>query len=847
MADVEEILRTLTLAEKAALTAGEDFFSTPAIERVGIPKVRLTDGPNGARGTDAFPGLGGTPSACVPCGSAIGASWDPELAEQVGALLAREARDRGCRVLLAPTVNLHRSPLGGRDFECYSEDPLLSGRLAVGFVRGVQSEGVVATVKHFVANDAEFERMTISSVVDERSLRELYLLPFELAVKDGGALAIMSAYNRLNGRYLNEQGEFLLEILRGEWGFAGLVMTDWFATVMTDRSLAAGLDLEMPGPGRSYGATLVDALDHGQVSEADLDAAVRRVLSTWEAIGVLGEPTPPIAPKPPTEADVALMRRASAESSVLLTNDGILPLSVSAGSRVAVIGANAVRPQIMGGGSAGVIPHKREAFADALSELLGPEVELGVARGCEIDLAATVIGTDVLRAPEGFEVEVYAGTELAGDPVSTRRIDDLRVVAFNSLRSDWPDDDFSLRVTGRVVPDEGGAFALALAQAGRTRVFLDGDLVLDGVMNPPPPGGSDFFGLISQELITEVELSAGVAVEIVVEYAKVETMLAGFRVGFRTLAGDALIEQAVAVARDAEVAIVVVGTSAEWETEGRDRTSMALPGRQDELIVRVAAANSRTVVVVNAGAPVDMPWVDEVAAVVVCWLGGQEMPGGMADVLVGRSDPAGRLPMTIPVRLEHNPSHDNFPGENGELRYGEGLFMGYRGYEHRWIEPRFPFGHGLSYTTFAIDSPAVSAISVAAGETVTVSARVTNTGKRAGSAVIQCYVAPPAGPLVRPPKELKGFAKVTLAPAQSTNVDVVLDARAFAAWNPARRDREAKASQTIDIFGSATEEAPPPQGWVIEPGIYQVMLATSSADVVATLPVTITTAIADSL
>ena len=351
--------------------------STVAVERLGIPKVHVTDGPNGARG-DSFPGAGGPPSTCIPCGSAIGATWNPLTAEALGALVGREALDRGCRGLLAPTVNLHRSPLAGRNFECYSEDPLLSGALAAGYVRGVQSNGVFATVKHFVGNDTEFERSSINSVIDERSLRELYLVPFELAVREGGALAIMTAYNRLNGRWLTQQREYLLDLLRDEWGFEGLVMTDWFAVAETTVSLGAGLDLEMPGPARALGPAVVDAITEGGLDEADLDAAVGRLLGGFERIGALDAPEPAVDPKAPTPADVALLRRAAAESIVLLRNDGTLPLAVLAPARVAVVGSHAVSPTIMGGGSAQVTPHHVAGLLAALADASGPEATIRV-------------------------------------------------------------------------------------------------------------------------------------------------------------------------------------------------------------------------------------------------------------------------------------------------------------------------------------------------------------------------------------------------------------------------------------------------------------------------------------
>jgi beta-glucosidase len=814
MAEVEKLVHELTLEEKASLTAGGDIFATAAVERLGIPRVNVTDGPSGARG-QSFPGMGGVPSSCIPCGSAIGATWDPDLAQELGELVGREARDRGCLGLLAPTVNLHRSPLAGRNFECYSEDPLLSGRLAVGYVQGVQSQAVFATVKHFVANEAEFERQTINSVVDERSLRELYLLPFELAVKEGGALGIMTSYNRLNGSWLTEQRSMLVDLLRDEWGFDGLVMTDWFAVASTEVSLGAGLDLEMPGPGRELGANVI-----GRVDEADLDAAVTRYLSALDRLGILDEPTPPDEPRPQSAADRALLRRAAADATVLLRNDGVLPL---AGGRVAVIGAPAQEPRVNGGGSAGVVLHPLTSPLDALREVLD---DVRFARGVEIGRSAAVVGGPVLRAPDGFEAVTTGAVE------ATEHLDELRklVIGLGQETGDW-----SMRVTGTVVPEESGTFELALAQSGRARVHLDGDLVLDGVEHPPPPGGSDFFGMASQDLTARVELTAGQPVEVVVEYEKAGALLAGFRVGFRTVDADALLAQAVATAADADVAVVFVGTDAEWETEGRDRTTLDLPAGQDELIRRVAAVAPRTVVVVNAGAPVDLGWEDEVDAVLQCWFGGQEVGPALADVLTGAAEPGGRLPTTLPARLEHSPSHDNFPGENGELRYGEGLFMGYRGFEHRVIEPRYPFGHGLGYTSFAIDEPVVD------GRTVRVP--VTNTGGRPGSEVVQLYVAPRSPRLVRPPKELKAFRKVRLGPGESTVVELELDDRAFAYWDPGEADRDEVAgrlSMGIDGLGmghAAPERRAP--GWQVDPGVYDVLVGRSSAEITGATTITI--------
>ena len=365
----------------------------------------------------------------------------------------------------------------------------------------------------------------------------------------------------------------------------------------------------------------------------------------------------------------------------------------------------------------------------ALSEELADRVEIAYARGAEADLSATLLGSSILEAPDGFEVEIFAGHEAAGEVLNRRHLDDLRYFVVSFMSADMPKGDWSLRARGTVIPQESGAFQLALAQSGRARVLFDGVPVLDGFSNVPPAGGRDFFGMASQDLLSEVTLTAGVPVDVIVEYANIESGLDGFRVGFRTVDADGLIARAADAAREADVALVFVGTTAEWETEGMDRTSFELPGRQPDLIRAVAAVNPRTVVVVNAGTVVDMSWADDAAALIQCWFSGQELARGVTDVLVGRSDPAGRMPTTVPMRLEHCPSHGNFPGENGAVRYAEGLFMGYRGYEYRAITPRFAFGHGSSYTTFEMGAPTLSATSLRAAGEVTVRVPVTNTGR----------------------------------------------------------------------------------------------------------------------
>lgn len=829
---VDALVAQLTLDEKATLTAGEDLWSTVAIPRVGIPKVRLTDGPNGARGP-ALPGATPDTSLCVPCGAALGATWDPVLVERLGIALGEEARTKACRVLLAPTVNLHRSPLYGRHFECYSEDPLLSGRLAAAFVRGVQSQGVATTVKHFVGNDAEFERNTMSSVIDERTLREIYLVPFELAVRDGGALGIMTGYNRLNGVYCTEHAELLGGILRGEWGFEGFVLTDWYGVAGTTTSPAAGVDLEMPGPGRAYGAALAEAVRRGDVAEAYLDAQVRRLLGVFDRIGALddsGDEEPLSIDRPEHRA---LAREAAAAAMVLLHNRGALPLDRGALRRVAVVGPNAHRTVIMGGGSAAVAPHRRTTPLAELRAALGDGVEVVHEPGVAIDRTIPPLPIDLA-------LEVYAGHAFTGEPIVRRPHRGTELFFLGVPAPDVP-EEFSLRATGTFEPPATGAYRVTLVQVGRTRVLIDGAVVIDGIADPPPPSGGDlssFFGLGSREVAATVDLVEGQPVEVVLEYtSEGANGLYGTKVGCALLPAPDLLDRAVEAAAGADVAIVVVGTTSEWESEGHDRASLELPRDQDHLVARVAAVNPNTVVVVNTGAPVSMPWADDVAAILQVWFGGQEMAPALADVLLGAAEPGGRLPTTFPLRLEHTPAYGNFPGEYDEVRYGEGLLVGYRWYDSRHLAVRFPFGHGLSYTSFVIGAPRLSVPTFTPGAGLTVEVDVTNTGDRPGSEVVQCYVAPEAPAVFRPARELRAFAKVRLDPGETRTVRLALDDRAFAYWDPGSGDGPALRARLPFAPAPMPER---PAGWRVDPGRYVLHLGRSLADIAHTVAVDVT-------
>lgn len=843
------LLSTLTLEEKAAITAGSGLFTMTGVERLGIPDWATTDGPNGARGSSLL-GSGESKATCIPCGSALGATWNPELVEELGELLGRETRTKAARVLLAPTVNLHRSPLAGRNFECFSEDPLLSGILAAAYCRGVQTQGVITTVKHFVGNECETDRWTSNSIIDERALRELYLVPFELAVTRGGTLGLMTSYNMVNGSYCTEQPPLLTDLLRGEWGFEGFVTTDWFAGADTVNSAAAGLDIEMPVGDRIYGSTLAQAVRDGRVPEPTLDVMAGRMLSTFERIGAFDD-------EPRTEQSIdvpehrALARRAAAEAMVLLRNEPVdlestdaepvLPIDIERLGSIAVVGPNAARAQIMGGGSANLRPFHRTSPLAALRAELGDSIDITYAPGCFIDKQPPLLEGNEIRTPDGdqgFRLEIFDNPSWSGEPAGTATRDTSRLIAGDDPYTGARLSSYSLRARAVYTPSRSGTHRFEVVQVTPARLYVDGELVIDGIIEPPPTGTS-FFGGGSVPMTVELELDAGTDHEIVAETMTVAgTFFTGLDLRVEAPQHDDPLAEAVAAAQAADVAVVVVGTNEDWETEGEDRTTLGLPGRQDALVEAVVAANPRTVVVVNAGSPVLMPWASSVPAIVLSWLGGQEMAAALVDVLTGATDPGGRLPTSFPTRIEHTPSYGNFPGDNGRVPYGEGLFMGYRWYDSRHLPTLFPFGHGLSYTTFDVGQPTPSATSVHIGHDapieVKVEVPVTNTGERTGSHVLQCYVRPHQSRLVRPDKELKAFAKVTLDPGETVVVTLTLDHRSFAYWDPARPEWPellAHTAATLPQLQDQQRRTEP--GWTVDPGGYDIVIANSVADVAA--------------
>jgi beta-glucosidase len=786
----------LTVDEQVALLAGADMWHTVAIERAGVPALRMSDGPNGVRGTR----FTGPASACFPCGVSLAASFDPALVEEVGRALGDEARAKGARLLLAPTVNLHRTPIGGRNFECYSEDPHLTARMAVAYIRGVQSRGVGCCVKHFVANDTEHERMTISSEVDERTLRELYLVPFEAAVHDAGVRSVMSSYNRINGTYAADHRRLLTDLLRDEWGFDGAVVSDWFGLHSTAPAVHAGLDIEMPGPGRHRRDKLHAAIADGEVDRDDVSNAAQRVLDllAWAQAESDREPGDETTRNDPQTR--ALIRRAGAAGTVLLRNEGgLLPLDPATCGRVAVIGPNAVPGTQHGGGSAALRPEHRVAPLDGIRDRAPAAVH---EMGCLTHRALPTLDDRVAGELRVTYVDAQGAT-LGGETMERARL-----LWLGEPMPGLPAQGFATRIDATIDVQTAGTWTFALSSIGPARLFVDDRCVVDN--SEPTPGGT-LLGLGSTEVTGTVDLAEGQTVSVRVELPPSERPGGGVTVGCLPPVPDDLLGRAVAAARAADVAILVVGTDEEWESEGHDRPHMDLPGAQDELVRAVLAAQPRTVVVVNAASPVTMDWADDAAVLLQVWFPGQELGDALADVLFGDTEPGGRLPVTIPRRLTDTPAYLNHPGDAGATHYAERLYIGYRWYDAREIEPRFPFGHGLGYTTWSYGTPQL----VSADGSWTVTVPVTNTGTRPGKEVVQLYAAPPSGDLRRPVQHLAAFAAVAADPGHTVEATLQFDQRALRVWDPRKA------------------------GWTVPAGDYELRIARSSRDVITTTSVTI--------
>ncbi|MFE1881489.1 beta-glucosidase family protein [Streptomyces diastatochromogenes] len=764
---VEAALGRLELDAKARLLAGQDMWTLPALPEVGLKSLVMSDGPIGVRGVRW---TADDPSVALPSPTALAATWDPALARRAGVLLAQEARRKGVHVLLAPTVNLHRSPLGGRHFEAYSEDPYLTGEIGSGYVTGVQSGGVGTTVKHFVANDAETDRFTVNNLVSERALRELYLAPFEAIVANAHPWGIMTAYNQVNGTTMTEHHHLVNEVLRGEWGFDGFNVSDWMAARDTVGDIEGGLDVAMPGPRTVYGAALAQAVRDGRVAEATVDAAVRRVLRLAARVGILDGAEPVVA-EPPAPVDGEALAREIARRSFVLVRNENSALPLKAGT-VALIGAAARDARVLGGGSATVFPARIVSPLDGLSAAL-PEGTLTYAVGADP-------ATELAVADQGFSLRAVC-RDVAGTVIGTRSAPNGLI---QWMGSDLPegvthDTLHTVELTGTFTPRESGPHTFGVKGMGAFTLTVDGTTYYDDVQRPDKDDPFEaFFGAPVPR--AQAELTAGEPVEVsltqVVQLPddipmKVVTFALAHSASQRD--PDELIAEAVEAARGADTAVVVVATTDRVESEGFDRTDLRLPGRQDELVRAVAAANPNTVVIVNSGSPVELPWRDEVAAVLLTWFPGPEGGAALADVLTGAHEPGGRLPTTW-GSLTDAPVTQVVP-VGGELAYTEDVFIGYRAWEQAGRTPSYPFGHGLGYTDWTYESLETD------GTTARV--RLRNTGERPGREVVQVYVSPAEPDTERPARRLAGFAGAEAGPGESVEVTVELPRRTFEVWD----------------------------------------------------------------
>ncbi len=657
---ISRLLSRMSMEEKVMLTSGRDAWSTQPIDRLDLPYIWMADGPHGLRrapSTDTWGYGDQLPATCFPTASALSATWDVVLLREVGQALGNEARALGVNLLLGPGVNIKRSALGGRNFEYFSEDPYLSGKLGAAYIEGVQAQGVGTSLKHFVANNVETARMWANSDVDERTLNEIYMTPFEIAVREAQPWSVMACYNRVQGVYGTQSPDMLTRKLKEEWGFEGIVVSDWDAVIDRVEGIRAGMHLEMPGkPGHLTNQILIDAVKNGELEEAQLDRVVSDILRVVLKANALADSSG----DQNLDEHHSLARRVASEAMTLLKNDGaVLPISANKYRKIAVIGEFAVNPRYQGNGSSEVKPHRLDKFMDIIGQEYG----------------------------EDFEIEYAQGYSLTDDA------------------------DFSM------------------------------------------------------------------------------------------------IDAAARVAAEADVALVLAGLPLQYESEGIDRHHIDLPPSHDRLIEAIADRQPNTVVVLTNGSAVAMPWVDGVPAVAEAWLGGQAGAGAVADVVFGKVNPSGKLAETFPVRLEDTPAFLNFPGEDGEVLYGERVFVGYRYYDKRKIVPLFPFGHGLSYTEFAYSDLAVSSDRISDSESLTVTVTVTNTGDVAGKEIVQLYVHDEEASVQRPEKELRGFDKLELAPGESRQVQFELTNRDFSFYST-RHGR-----------------------WIAESGEFEVLVGASSRDI----------------
>ncbi len=788
----EAILAKMTLEEKVDYLGGQNGFYIRAIKRLGLPAFRMADGPFGVRNVG--------PSTAYPAGISLAASWDVALAERVGAMIGRDARARGVAIMLAPGVNIYRAPMCGRNFEYLGEDPFLAARMAVGYIDGLQAQGVSATVKHFLGNNSEVDRHHTSSDIDERTLREIYLPAFEAAVREAHVGALMTSYNLVDGVHMTENGALVTDLLKREWGFDGIVMSDWDATYDGVAAANAGLDVEMPAATFMNRETLLPAIKAGKVSPATIDDKVRRILRTAVRFGWLDRPATDASWPLYSEAGRAVALEAARGGLVLLKNDGdLLPLDRAKIKTIAVLGPNAYPAVPVGGGSAQVRPFYAVGVAQALADQLRGSATVLVHHGVPT-LAEIFDSTDFVTAPTGgkpgLAAEYFDDPALGGAPALTR-IDEHVNFAWDKPNF-WPTGArkvSSARWTGAFVPPASGDYRFAAFSYGldEYRLYVDGKLVLDRARAHQPIN------------FVTLKLTGGKPAAIRFEYLHGDHHA---RVGLGVRRADAFVDPAATqMAAHADAVVIAAGFEPMTESEGYDRT-FELPAGQDELIAAVRAVNKHVVVAITSGGGVDMTrFVDHVPAIIQTWYAGQEGATALAEALFGDVTPSGKLPVTFERRFADSAvAASYYPDAAKRIAYQEGVFLGYRHFDRTGGKPLFPFGHGLSYTRFKYGALSVSPDTLTGDGPVTVAFDVTNVGRRRGSEVAQLYVGDRHAPVPRPPKELKGFAKIELAPGETKRVQLALDRRALSYFDVATKRWQAAPGRLEILVGSSSKQ-----------------------------------------
>ena len=800
---LKKVISNLSLEQKVSLLSGFDNWHTPDIKKYGIPKIKMSDGPNGVRGDSSTK----QSSACFPSPILLGATWNEKLIKKIGSATGEEALFKDVDVLLAPTINLHRHPLGGRHFECYSEDPILTSKIACAYVSGVQSKGVAACLKHFAGNDTEYERHLVSSNIDEKTLRELYLYPFEMGIKKAKAKVVMSAYNKVNNIYCSSHDELINKILKKEWKFDGYVVSDWGAALETVENANGGLDLEMPGPAKTWGKNLVDAVKAGLVEEKKIDEKVKRILTVAKFTDRFNR-------KRISERSIdkkshrKLIKKTAIEGMVLLKNEDVLPLDRNKISNIALIGPNVKDSQIIGGGSAGLNPHYEIHPLEGVSNFLKDEkVKIHYAKGCHVDKYLPAFEKDICyvqgKKEKGFEVEFFRGKNFDGEPIERKVLNGNRFWALQGFAREFLDEkerpELSVKFSTTYKPSISGEFEFEVFSIGLSRIKINGKELVDNWSSQKK--GEAFFGFACAPKRNKIKLTKGKEYLVEVEY-EFEGRFPAIQFGCRPPDPKNLLEEAVKIAKQSDAVVLVVGTNSDWETEGNDRKGLGLPSDQDVLIRKVLAANKNSVLVLNTGSPVSMPWIKSCPAILQTWFPGQEFGNALAEILFGKESPSGKLPTTYPKKLSDTPAYSCYPGKNLQMDYKEKLLVGYKWYEKKKIEPLFPFGHGLSYSKFELKKVSL----LKKKHEIKIKVKLKNIGNFSTFETVQCYLERKAVKADTPKKKLVDFKKLKVTKDKSKKLTLKVSKRDLSEWDVKKSKWEiAKGDYVIHVGTSVRD------------------------------------------